>query len=534
MLLGAFGRRVAAKFIKTNVVLLAAFLMVGVAAAPTVEAKTKTHKTQKAKAKAKKAKAVPYQIGTGAIVINEATGEVLYSRNADKKLYPASMTKVMTLYLTFQALENGTLTLNTKLPVSREAASRAPSKLGLAPGSTISVEDAILALVTRSANDVAAVLAEGIGGTESDFGYLMTAKARELGMKGTLYRNASGLPNKEQVSTPRDQAILGVAIHRDFPKYYAYFATRSFTYNGVTHTTHNRFALNYRGADGIKTGFIGMSGFNLLAAAQRDGTRLVGVVFGGSTAKSRDAYMAEIMDASFSRAKGKDVPGVQYVKNDDEPKTVVVAKAEPTVVRVKVTGFPEEAAPKAKAVTLATLNDQVAAQNGSVIAMPATLSPPAGAPAPGAAYAAATPATVTHAASSGASSVPVMQAAVTSAPVAPLDEDSASRSVASAALETADSEDAAAIASGWAIQVGAFSKRDAARAFAQKAAAKLSDGLDHVTASVSAAGGKKTLYRSRLIGFNDRGEAQDACAELKRGKVSCIIVAPGTATASLQ
>lgn len=500
MLFQAFGRRFTQKLIKVNVLVLAALLTVGIAAAPPAEART--HKSKAAKANAKKASS--YKIGTGAIVIDEKTGEVLYARNADKKLYPASMTKVMTLYLTFQALDDGTLSLDTKLPVSRYAATRAPSKLGLTAGSSISVEDAVLGLVTRSANDAATVLAEAIGGTEGDFGYLMTAKARELGMRNTIYRNASGLPNKEQMSTPRDQALLGIAIHRDFPKYYAYFGTRSFTYKGVTHTSHNRFVLNYKGADGIKTGFIGLSGFNLLAAAQRDDTRLVGVVFGGSTASSRDRYMGEIMDASFARARGDDLPGVEYVK-DDEPSgtSVAAAKPEPTVMRVKVAGFPDDTAPKASTVTMTTLNDQLTGQD-SAIAMPASLAAPAPLP-------------------QQAEDMPVRTVEVST------------RTVASAALETGESDaNAASPPSGWAVQVGAFSKREAAREFAQKVVGKLSDALDHVTASVSAAGGKKTLYRSRLVGFNSRTEAQDACAVLKRGKVSCIIVAPGTATASLQ
>ncbi|MEN3976750.1 D-alanyl-D-alanine carboxypeptidase [Emcibacter sp. SYSU 3D8] len=493
----AFGRRFAQKLIKLHVLVLASLLMVGVASAPPAEART--HKSKEAKSK----KGSTFTIGTGAIIINEATGEVLYARNADKKLYPASMTKVMTLYLTFEALENGTLTLDSKLPVSRAAASRPPSKLGLTVGSSISVEDAILALVTRSANDAAAVLAEGLGGTEADFGYLMTAKARELGMKNTIYRNASGLPDKQQVSTPRDQALLGVAIHRNFPEYYAYFSTRSFTYKGVTHTSHNRFALNYKGADGIKTGFIGMSGFNLLAAAQRDGTRLVGVVFGGSTAASRDRYMGEIMDASFARAKGNDLPGVEYVKDDDAgTKSLAAVKPEPLVMKVKVAGFPQETAPKAKVVTMTTLDDQLAPTDKPVV-MPASLAMPA-----------------PRASQADAGAMRPVEASATS--------------VTSAALETGESDaEAATLPQGWAVQVGAFSKRDAARDFAQKVIGRLSDTLEHVTASVSTAGGKKTLYRSRLVGFASRSEAQDACTMLKRGKVSCIIVAPGTATASL-
>lgn len=502
MLVGAFGKRVAQKLVKLNILMLAAFLTVGVAAAPPAEART--HKAKVIKAKAKKGGST-YKIGTGAIIINEHTGEVLYSRNPDKRLYPASMTKVMTLYLTFEALINGSLTLDTMLPVSREAATRAPSKLGLSAGSTISVEDAILGLVTRSANDAAAVLAEHIGGTEEDFGYLMTAKARQLGMKNTIYRNASGLPNPEQMSTPRDQALLGIAIHRDFPKFYAYFGTKSFVYKGVTHPSHNRFYLNYRGADGIKTGFIGLSGFNLMAAAQRDGTRLVGVVFGGATSSSRDRYMADIMDAGFARAGGHDTPGVEYVKDDDaDGSAVAVAKAEPTVTRVKVAGFSEDAPAKAGAHAPATLNAQAAAHENSVV-MPSSLAGPL-------------PAAPVH------ETVAVR-------------EDAPIKTVAAAALETGESDAEAASPSsgaGWAVQVGAFSKRAAAREFAQKIVGKLSDAMDHVTASVSAAGGKKALYRSRVVGFVSRNEAQDACTVLKRGKVSCIIVAPGTATASLE
>ena len=493
MRVGAFRQRIAKKLIKVNVLVLAAVLTAGIAAAPPVEART--HKSKSVKAK----KAAPYKIGTGAIIVNEGTGEVLYARNADKKLYPASMTKVMTLYLTFEALDNGSLTLQTKLPVSRYAATRAPSKLGLNAGSTITVEDAILGLVTKSANDAATVLAEALGGSEDDFGYLMTAKARELGMKNTVYRNASGLPNKEQMSTPRDQALLGIAIHRDFPKYYNYFGTKSFTYNGATHNNHNRFYLNYKGADGIKTGFIGLSGFNLLAAAQRDGTRLVGVIFGGTSASARDKHMAEIMDAGFARAKGNDLPGVEYVKDEaaDGPSVAAVVPQR-TVTKIKVAGFTEEAASPA-AAPKATLNGQLAASEKAVV-MPDSLSVPQ----------------------------PLTEPAPASREEAPV------RTVAVAALDTGEREDDESAASGWAVQVGAFSKRDAARDFAQKIIGKLSDALDHVSPSVSAAGGKKTLYRSRLVGFVSRSEAQDACSLLKRGKVSCIIVAPGTVTASLQ
>ncbi|RIK93161.1 MAG: D-alanyl-D-alanine carboxypeptidase [Proteobacteria bacterium] len=234
-----------------------------------------------------------------AIVINEATGEVYFARGADRQGYPASLTKVMTLYLVFDALKNGGLTLDRKLPVSPVAAGRSPTKLWLAPGSTITVREAILALVTLSANDAATVLAEAMGGTERQFAKMMTARAHELGMTQTRFMNASGLPNSAQVSTPRDMAKLGVAIRRDFPEYYTFFSTREFRYNGRTYRNHNRLLGNFQGVDGIKTGYTAASGFNLVSSAERDGTRLVGVVFGGNTAAARDAYMRSILTNAF-------------------------------------------------------------------------------------------------------------------------------------------------------------------------------------------------------------------------------------------
>ena len=230
-----------------------------------------------------------------AIVIEEKTGRVLFSRNADKKLYPASLTKIMTLYLLFEEVAQGRLSMKSKLKVSRVAASRSPSKLYLQPGSTINVEDAILALVTKSANDVATVVSEALSGTEREFAKRMTRKARSLGMINTTFKNASGLPNRAQKSTARDMARLGVAIRRDFPQFYHYFSRTSFSYKGRKFGNHNKLLRQFDGTDGIKTGYTNASGFNLVAATERNGVRLIGVVFGGRTGTSRNAHMMKIL-----------------------------------------------------------------------------------------------------------------------------------------------------------------------------------------------------------------------------------------------
>ena len=240
--------------------------------------------------------------GRGDVVIDVRSGDVLHAYNPDRRLYPASLTKVMTLYLTFEALERGRIRLDQPIEMSAAAASQPPSKLGLAPGSTLTFEEAILALVTKSANDVAAALAEALGGSEAKFGRLMTAKARRLGMRRTVFRNASGLPDPEQVSTPRDMAMLGLAMQRDFPQYYHYFSTDRFEFRGASYRNHNRLLGSYDGVDGIKTGYTVASGFNLISSAERDGVRLIAVVFGGRTSRSRDDHMRKLLDESFARA----------------------------------------------------------------------------------------------------------------------------------------------------------------------------------------------------------------------------------------
>jgi D-alanyl-D-alanine carboxypeptidase len=235
-------------------------------------------------------------------LLDPATGAVLHAVNADSTTQPASLTKMMTLFLAFDALDKGDLALDQLIPVSRRAQNMAPSKLGLVAGTTIRVEDAILGLVTRSANDASVVLAEAIGGTEEQFAEMMTTKARIIGMRNTSFRNASGLPNTRQTTTARDIATLSQALIKGHARHYPYFSRTSFTYNGAPVQTHNRLMSRYDGMDGIKTGFVNASGFNLAATAVRDGRRLIAVVLGGRTSRERDNRVAALLDHGFGVA----------------------------------------------------------------------------------------------------------------------------------------------------------------------------------------------------------------------------------------
>ncbi|HKX11027.1 MAG TPA: D-alanyl-D-alanine carboxypeptidase [Stellaceae bacterium] len=235
------------------------------------------------------------------IVMDADTGTVISESNADSSHYPASLTKMMTLYLIFEALDHGRIKLDTQLPVSDYAASQSPTKLDLEPGETIAVRDVILGLVTRSANDAAVVAAEWLGGSEALFAQKMTAKAHALGMTHTYFHNASGLPDPEQITTARDLAKLARALYRDFPDMYPYFATREFIFRGEVITTHNHLMDRFDGMDGIKTGYIRASGFNLAASAVRNGRRLIGVVLGGDSGPARDRRMAALLNDGFDR-----------------------------------------------------------------------------------------------------------------------------------------------------------------------------------------------------------------------------------------
>ncbi len=270
--------------------------------------------------------ASPVHAKYAAMVIDAATGRVLHSVNADTRNYPASLAKMMTLYLVFKGLDEGRLSLGQHLPVSARAARQPASRLGLRKGQTITVKQAILAMVTKSANDAAAVVAEALNGSQRDFALVMTATARRLGMSRTTFRNPSGLPHRGQMSTARDMAVLARRLLTDFPRHYHYFSTPAFTYAGITHRNHNKLLTSYKGADGIKTGYIRASGFNLVASAKRGGRRLIGVIFGGRSPSARNRLMAKLLDKGF-RILGQTAEageaGKKTVKSRKKPKTAL-------------------------------------------------------------------------------------------------------------------------------------------------------------------------------------------------------------------
>ena len=252
-------------------------------------------------------------------IINENTKRIYHNANADTRNYPASLTKIMTLYLVFDALKSKKISINSKFKVSKRATKQPPSKLNLSAGSNITVKNAILALVTKSANDVATVIAENLGKSERNFARLMTRKAKKLGMTRTTFRNASGLPNRGQLSTARDMATLGIAIRKNHPKFFKLFKTKSFIYKGIKYTNHNNLLGSYSGTDGIKTGYTNASGFNLVASVERNGQRIIGVVFGGKKARSRDKHMVTLLNKYFKTSLSK--PLVRIAKPSELPKT---------------------------------------------------------------------------------------------------------------------------------------------------------------------------------------------------------------------
>ena len=266
-----------------------------------------------------------------AIVVDAKSGEVLYEQSPDAHRYPASITKIMTMYLAFEALKDGRLSLDDHLVVSPHAAAQAPSKVGLRAGQTILVRDAMDAIAVLSANDMAVAMAEKLGGTEGHFAEMMTAKAKQLGMNNTQYVDASGLPDNRQLTTARDISILSRAVLRDYPQYYAFFSTRQFTYLGRTTKNHNHLLGAMPGVDGIKTGFTNASGFNLAASAVRDDRRLIAVVLGGSSTAARDLHVEDLLEAGFTVLKKRDVGQATTVaQNLREPAPIGAVERPPT------------------------------------------------------------------------------------------------------------------------------------------------------------------------------------------------------------
>lgn len=326
-----------------------------------------------ADARKRRKRVVAYNPPYATIVVDGNSGKTLQATNADATRHPASLTKVMTLYLLFERLEAGKLRLDSQMAVSEHASEQAPTKLGLADGSTLMVEDAIKGLVTKSANDAAAVIAEALGGSEEQFARMMTAKARSLGMTRTVYRNASGLPDDEQVTTARDQATLGRAIQERFPKYYAYFATPSFHFRGRVIRGHNRLLGRVEGVDGIKTGYTRASGFNLLTSMKRGNRHIVAVVLGGRSGGSRDAAMRTLVaeyiteGAMTKTASVIEQRGVETKLAAAETRPMPIVAPAPKVV---------EAKHAAKSVQLAAAGPEVTIA-ATPATGPATVTPPA-------------------------------------------------------------------------------------------------------------------------------------------------------------
>lgn len=395
------------------------------------------------------------------IVVDVESGDILSAANADAARYPASLTKMMTLYLLFEALEEGQLSLGDRLPVSAHAAAQPPSKLWVRRGGSISVKDAILAMIVRSANDVAVVVGEALGGSETAFAHQMTAKARELGMADTTFRNASGLPDAEQVTTARDMARLSVHLMQDFPQYYGYFARTQFVYKGKTIPGHNNLLDSYPGTDGLKTGYIDASGFNVATSAVHNGRRLVSVVMGGFTARSRDTHMASLLDRGFVRASLLD-------RGD------WIAKADLFEGRGAAAARASSSPTKAVGTSLAVAEGPTPVQ----------------ASASGAAQASSAPA-----------------------------DDPIRRLIAQG-----DAAATPAVAQGWAVQVGAFSNRNSARLRASQAADYLSSDIGQATISVTETQGEQAMYRARVVDLQE-DQARHSCRQLASQGMECVVVA---------
>jgi D-alanyl-D-alanine carboxypeptidase len=417
-----------------------------------------------------------------AIVVDANSGRVLHAVNADSSRHPASITKVMTLYLLFEQIEAGKLALDTELPVSAHAAAQAPSKLGLRPGQTIEVEDAIKAVVTKSANDVAVVIAEAIGGSEREFARMMTRKARALGMPNTVYVNASGLPDDEQITTARDQALLGRAIQERFPRYYRYFSTRVFTYHGRAMRNHNHLLGRVDGIDGIKTGYVRASGFNLLASLRRDGRHLVAVVMGGPSGRVRDARMRQLLESNVR------IASVRHT-------APMIAEAAPA--------RPPRRAPEKPVVVAAADDESEVSTRG--IDLPPRIPAPAMRAAPRA---------------EEGSADPIKPILVRTISVKRGGAHAAK--VAAAATASDDDGRAPTMRGGWVIQVGAFPEEAVAKdrlKVVQNVAKSMLASAEPFTMRVVTR--DATLYRARFAGLG-RNEAQAACKYLKRNDIACL------------
>ena len=517
------------------------------------------------------AHAEEYAPPSASIVVDGNSGAVLQASNPDALRHPASLTKIMTLYLLFERLDAGRIKLESALKVSAHASEQAPTKLDLKPGQTIAVEDAIKGIVTKSANDAAVTVAENLGGDEETFAKLMTQKARALGMTHTTYVNASGLPDDDQLTTARDQALLGRAIQERFPHYYKYFATESFVYRGEAMRNHNHLLGAIEGVDGIKTGFTRASGFNLVTSVHRDGRYIVAVVLGGPSASERDAHMRELIVTHLKEAALRRTAPVlaEAAASRDEAQPLAFAKSpltSPSLASVPLVSGPPHVEPAQTASgnvgdAHPTANDPIRpllvktitfrtapVQTASLAPMPALVpvaapapqpvASPSGLHAPPLAQSPEQPTVV-------ASADPAAEAEDASAQTQPAKTETRSAAPARgeaakiepAKVEAANSDKsltdepqsdgmpapaAAHAHGGWLIQIGAYEGEDEARQHLTAAQLALHNALaaaDPFTERVQK--GDKAFYRARFAGF-DKSTAEMACKQLKRSDFECM------------
>jgi len=508
----------------------------------------------------RRAHAERYAPPGSSIVVDGNTGEVLHASNADALRHPASLTKIMTLYLLFERLDAGRIKLDTPLKVSEHASEQAPTKLGLKPGQTIAVEDAIKAVVTKSANDAAVAIAENLGGEEEDFAKLMTEKARALGMNHTTYVNASGLPDDDQITTAHDQAMLGRAIQERFPHYYKYFSTAEFVYHGAAMRNHNHLLGVVGGVDGIKTGYTRASGFNLVTSVHRDGHYIVAVVLGGRSAFERDAHMRELIavhikEASLRRTApaiaekttpviaGKPAPVIAEAeqRGDAKPgafaKTPLASHSEPAAtasLNAKANGNTAVGSnDPIQPLMVKTITYRTApVQTASLAPMPGLVPAVAPSSQPAAAPTVRTPqAPPLSEAPSAVVVVSAEPAAVaTSIKAEPLkseltkSEPTTARRTKNDLAKTEPSVPPIHARGSWIIQIGAFEGEDEAKQHLSAAQLKIPAVLgaaDPFTERVQK--GDKALYRARFAGF-DKAMAEAACKRLKRSDITCMTV----------
>lgn len=449
-----------------------------------------------------------------AIVVDARNGKILSAEYADERRYPASLTKMMTLYVLFQDLKAGKIKLDSPIRMSARAASMAPSKLGVKPGKSITVETAIRAIVVKSANDVAAAVAENLGGTESAYAKRMTRTARSIGMSRTTFVNASGLPNPNQVTTARDMATLGLRLMRDFPQYYPYFRAQSFTYAGRNIRGHNRLLGRYEGTDGIKTGYINASGYNLVTSARRGNQRLVGVVMGGKTGNSRNAYMMKILDKYFPKAaKGRTIAAVagssrgaiNPIGEEDVAESKTTTTKKKKSLKSLFGGKKKDDADEPQQAATAGAEEGDSSEDGDGQTIYEVEAKPE------------SPTTIPEVLEShlgdeqAPKAVPFEVKSPESADEAP------DKIVASAAPE-----------GNWTIQVGAYAAKNDAQARLRQVMQKFPDLFDGRTAfTATVEKDQKITYRARFTGF-DEGDAKTTCKTLEKRRTDCYVLAPAS------